>query len=95
VRISGNQVHKIFEVHVHRVYSARPTPDVDFVRQADSLVLSRQALDLQKVREATQRLPDIRQDTVQSIRNKINSGTYQVNEVDIAKKILLSSLRLK
>lgn len=95
MHISTNQIQKIFEVHTHRVSSVRMTPDIDLVHRADSLMLSRQALDMQAVKQAVAKLPDIRDDVVRSIRNEIASGSYKIDEVDLAQKMLTSSVLAK
>lgn len=95
MHISTNQIQKIFEVHTHRVSSVRMTPDVDLVHRADSLILSRQAMDMQAVKQTIAKLPDIREDVVRSIRNEIASGSYEIDEVGLAQKMLTSSVIAK
>lgn len=95
MHISTNQIQKIFEIHTHQVSSVRMTPDVDLVHRADSLMLSRQALDMQAVKQVIAKLPDIREDVVRSIRGKIASRSYEIDEVDLAQKFLTPSVFAK
>jgi negative regulator of flagellin synthesis FlgM len=56
----------------------------------DELSISSQAKDIQTAMKALKDIPDIRKDKVEAIQKKIEAGTYQVREEDIADKILKS-----
>lgn len=56
----------------------------------DVVSISSQAKDFQTVMKAIKDIPDVRQDKVESIREKYEAGTYDVKESDIAEKILKS-----
>ena len=56
--------------------------------QRDSIDISTQGLDFKTVFEAVSKMPDIREDRVADISNRINSGQYNISSSDIANKIL-------
>jgi negative regulator of flagellin synthesis FlgM len=56
----------------------------------DLLSISNQAKDFQTVMKALKDVPDIRQDKVNTIREKYEAGDYEVKEADITDKILKS-----
>jgi negative regulator of flagellin synthesis FlgM len=51
--------------------------------------------EVQKFRELTKKLPDVRQDKVYEIKKKIESGEYQVDAEAVAKKMLELSQDVK
>ena len=55
---------------------------------SEQIVLSSKAKDIQKAHEAIRSAPDIRTDKVNSIKQQLSDGTYQVNSRDVADKIL-------
>lgn len=54
----------------------------------DEYRISSQAKDFQTVMKALRKIPDIRQDKVQEISKKIESGNYKVDAKDISEKII-------
>lgn len=54
----------------------------------DTLVISGQAKDFQKIMAALSQAPDVRQDKVDELKKKYDSGSYTVDSMDIAGKIL-------
>ena len=44
--------------------------------------------EVQKFRELTKKLPDVRQDKVDEIKKKIESGEYRVDAEAVAKKMI-------
>lgn len=55
--------------------------------KTDDLNLSSQALDFQTALNAVNKAPDIREDKVNDIIDRINKGTYNVSSEEIANKI--------
>jgi negative regulator of flagellin synthesis FlgM len=51
---------------------------------AASVELSGKAKDIQKARQAVQQAPEIRDNLVNNLKSRIESGTYQVSGSDIA-----------
>lgn len=56
----------------------------------DDLTLSSQALDYKKAFSSIKKLPDIRQDKVDLISEKIKNGTYNIPIEQVAEKMLLN-----
>jgi len=54
----------------------------------DAFTLSGQAEDYQNIRSALSQIPDVRQDQVNSIQARIESGHYNISATAIADKIL-------
>ncbi len=56
-------------------YSASP---------AASIEISQSAQDIERVRQNVRQMPDVREDLVASIKDRISKGEYQVSSTDIA-----------
>lgn len=54
----------------------------------DIMTLSSQAKDFQVVNKALSITPDIREEKVNDIQNRINYGEYNITSIDLANKIL-------
>ena len=55
---------------------------------ASSVELSDSALEIQRVKSIVDNLPDVREDLVQSLKARVESGTYTVKSEDIADLIV-------
>lgn len=60
------------------------------IKKTDNLNLSSEALNFQNVMKSVKNAPDIREDKVKAISEKIKNGTYFVSSEQIAEKILES-----
>lgn len=60
----------------------------DAAPQADSLEISREAREIQFYKNALARLPDVREELVESLKQRIESGTYRPDAEKIAAGIL-------
>ena len=54
---------------------------------------NRTSLTLSRIREAIRNTPDVRNDRVEAVRNKLRSGEYKVDAEKLAEKVLTESLR--
>lgn len=54
----------------------------------DNLNLSSEALDYQKILTAVNKAPNIREDKINDIMERINNGTYKISSEKTAEKIL-------
>jgi len=61
----------------------------------DVVSISNQAKDFQTVMKALKDVPDIRQDKVNELAQRYDSGSYDVNGKDVADKILKSVIDKK
>ena len=64
----------------------------------DEVQISREAMDFQMVMKAVkaaEKVPDIREEVIAPIKEKMDNGTYEVDSKDIADKLLARRLNLK
>jgi len=54
--------------------------------------LSTTAIDINQLRDAINRLPDIREDKVRELKDKIERGIYDIDGQKIAEKMVVESL---
>jgi len=54
--------------------------------------LTTKAKDIQQLRDAINRLPDIREDKVRELKDKVERGIYEVDGQKIAEKMVEESL---
>jgi negative regulator of flagellin synthesis FlgM len=54
--------------------------------------LSTKAKNIQQLRDAINRLPDIREDKVRELKDKVERGIYKVDGQKIAEKMVAESL---
>ena len=76
----------------YEVYQTQRTTNVARLSRAeekkDIVALSEQAKEYQVAARALKAVPDVRQDKVNEIQSKIESGNYNVSSKDIAAKLL-------
>lgn len=58
----------------------------------DEVVLSKEAQDVLALKEKMLKLPEIRQQRVEQLRDQIDRGLYRPNATDVAEKILKSGV---
>jgi len=57
--------------------------------------LSTKAIDIKQLRDAINRLPDIREDKVRELKDKVERGIYEVDGQKIAEKIIKREIEQK
>ncbi|MCL6450626.1 MAG: flagellar biosynthesis anti-sigma factor FlgM, partial [Acetobacteraceae bacterium] len=60
--------------------------------EGDRVDISARAQEVQKLREAVARLPEVRRDRVERVARELGQGTYRVSPEEVAEKILGRSL---
>jgi len=83
--------------NIHETYKTQTTSKIQPVSKVgrkDEVALSSVAKDFQAAYKLLSTTPDIREDKVDDIKERIRSGSYTVNAEEVADKIL-SSLDLK
>ena len=60
--------------------------------QADQVVLSQRAAEIQMAKEALARIPEVRAEKVAALKRRIQEGTYEIDPDAIANKIIDGSL---
>lgn len=58
------------------------------VSKTDKLEISQAGKDYQVAKQAVSNAPDIRQDKVEDIKQRLANGTYNVSDEDLADKLL-------
>ncbi|MGE5632527.1 MAG: flagellar biosynthesis anti-sigma factor FlgM [Caulobacteraceae bacterium] len=99
----GFNVNKIGGVNeIYKSQKVESKKGVSEVPQArgkkDELQISKEAMDFQlvmKAAKAAQSIPDIREEVIAPIKEKLENGTYEVDGKSIADKILSRQFNIK
>ena len=79
---------------INRVYSTYSTQmagaakGIEKVKGKDEVDLSNVAKDFASIKKMLSDVPEVREDKVQDIKQKMENGTYDVSSKDVASKIL-------
>ena len=86
----GQKLTETYDHQVQRISDpSRPTTAKAPQRsKADEVVLSAEAMQLQRAREAAMAAPDVRQEKVAALKAQIEAGTYGVSAWQVASKML-------
>ena len=91
--ISNQQVKSIIKAYnVATSQKNRTVLSTESVRRGDSLLLSPEAKELNKIRHNISQLPEVRSELVEKIKDSIAKGEYQVSSEQVAHKMLVRSL---
>lgn len=88
MRVSLDEVLRVSQLVAE---SAREHTEGSAFREAESVVSALGSRDLQMVNEAITREPDVREQIVASLRERIEAGTYQVSGEQIAEMMVRRS----
>ena len=83
-----DKINNIYETY--KKQSVAKAQSVAKTGKKDEVALSEAAKDFQSVFKLLSATPDIREDKVNSVKERINSGTYNVKTEEVAEKILSS-----
>lgn len=77
-----------------KVQKGKPAEDktAGGVVPEDQVNISNRTKDMNLAREVIEKLPDVREELVKKVKSAIESGTYQVNEEKLARKMTLDSI---
>lgn len=73
--VSGSRLQELHEVERHRRKEAEKDEGV----RGDEALLSPEARFLQRVRQAIEETPDVREEKIAALRQQILDGTYQID----------------
>lgn len=92
--ISGKQVQTILKAYGDQSKVAKNTKTERSgpVQKRDEVILSSEAKEFGQILQALKKLPDVRDDKVNELTKKIESGTYNIDSKDIAEKLVARSL---
>ena len=82
---TDNKIHKANASSVAETSSSQPT-------SGDRVHLSSSSVDVQKMKSIIQETPSVRMDRVQSLKEQIERGEYQVDPYRVADKMLMNLL---
>lgn len=80
---SINQVSQLYQAS-----STTKKKDVSFASQLDALSISSSGKDYQVAKNALLKVPDVRQDKVDALKQSIQSGSYEVSSDDFAAHLM-------
>ena len=80
-----NQIQQIYNTNKIKKTEETKSTGRSFT---DQLQLSSAGKDIQTAKQAVKNSPDIRQDLVNSLKEKIDNGTYEVDVDDFAGKLM-------
>ena len=88
MRISNGQLEKLLEVQLKGTQRNSKAKDAVRAARQDSVSLSRRAADLTRAKELAAAAPEVREDKVARIRERIQRGEYRVSPEKLADTIL-------
>ncbi|NLK21797.1 MAG: flagellar biosynthesis anti-sigma factor FlgM [Epulopiscium sp.] len=91
MKITG--VNKVLEAY--NTTSTKKSERQKPVHKKDIFALSKEGKDFQTALNAISKTPDIREEKVQEIKQKIQSGIYNVGAKEVADKIVDNSFDIK
>ncbi len=88
--ISGKQIQSIMKVYTdqNKVAQNAKAADVSPASKKDEVILSTQAQEFGQIYQAIKALPDVREDKVRELSEKIAQGNYSVDAKEVAEKML-------
>jgi negative regulator of flagellin synthesis FlgM len=73
---------------VYKAESTYKTPSASKTYTSDKFEISQTGKDMQTAKAAVEAAPDVREDLVADIKERIANGTYQVSSMDFANKMV-------
>lgn len=88
--ISKAQIQQVMKQYGDntRVNKNEKTGSTSAARRVDEVTLSQEALNAQQLQKHMKDIPDVREERVQILQERIQSGTYNVSGEDIAEKMI-------
>jgi negative regulator of flagellin synthesis FlgM len=62
------------------------------VKQTDSVMLSREALNIQLLHKELGEIPEVREEKVHAVTEQVRSGTYNISGEEIVEKIIARTI---
>ena len=87
--ISGSQIQNIMKAYSeNKVAKSGKTQESSSTGKSDEVILSSQAQEFGQIYQALKAAPDVRNDKVAEISDRIAQGSYSVEAKDVAEKML-------
>ena len=88
MKITGSQIGPIAPLSLGKIKKTAPTTSSEAARPTDQIVLSSDVENIEAARNVIRETPEIRQDKVEALQSKVQSGNYHVPAEEIADRIL-------
>lgn len=88
MRISSNQVESILKLYAERIYGSgnkRKTPVEE--KKQDTVTFSSRVEEARELYARYKELPEVREEIVRNIQERLDSGDYQVDGKEVAQKM--------
>ena len=97
MEVTGKNITTTLEAYTNKVQQAKPPVAADSAKEkpgvkGDTVSLSKEAREVTAITRKLEETPDVREDKVSEIQEKLNSGTYNVDGQTAAANLLRESL---
>ncbi|MEA1962367.1 MAG: flagellar biosynthesis anti-sigma factor FlgM [Bacillota bacterium] len=86
--ISSSQVQNLLKTYNKNVQPVNKVNQVEAPKKGDQLALSKESKITGRAFQAARQAEDVRQDVVNEIKERMSAGTYDVNEDQVAEKMI-------
>ncbi len=94
--IDFNKIGSVFNIsNNNKVTPKREIGEINKLNKKDEVSISREAMDYQLVSKAVKtikELPDVREDKVEDLKTRIETGSYNVEGREIAERLVSRSI---
>jgi negative regulator of flagellin synthesis FlgM len=95
-RIQDGNAHAVQQTYLRndqvRAEAERQTQSGTVVPPSDKVDLSTKAREIQQLKDAASKLPDVREEKIQEVQKMLKDGTYKVTADQIAGKMVGESI---
>ena len=87
MKIFNNNIQKVLNAY-NKNTNTKKVKESNRFSKKDEFSISKEAKEIQRAMKAAKNSPDIRKEKIQEIRERINSGNYNVDAKKIAEKMI-------
>lgn len=87
MKIFNNNIQKVLNAY-NKNTNTKKVKESNRLSKKDEFSISKEAKEIQRAMKAAKNSPDIRKEKIQEIRERINSGNYNVDAKKIAEKMI-------
>jgi negative regulator of flagellin synthesis FlgM len=88
---SPNKLISMYKVNEGKVGAESGKRSANRAVKEEKVSLSSMARDIQQAEQAIEKLPDVREQKIQELKDQIEAGKYNVNGEKIAEKMIIES----
>jgi len=91
MKINNNNISKMLSAYNKQNLNTTKTKENESTRlkRKDEINISDEAKEIQSLMKKLKDMPEVRQEKINEIKEKINSGNYEIDPEKIAEKMLL------